>query len=89
MRTLRKRRGLSPGGSGLESLEEEKPQSKPRVDWVGGDRRTDVLQAEQRKSFQEEGGGKRGKHRGERGLGRGLRIGSHGDTGCSQWGGGV
>lgn len=36
MRTLRKRRGLSPGCSSLESLEEEKPQSKPRADWVGG-----------------------------------------------------
>ena len=45
-----------------------------------GDWKTDVLQAEQRKSFQEEGVGKRGKRRGARGLRRGLRIGSHTET---------
>ena len=40
----------------------EETAKQAKNGWGMGDWRTDILQAEQRKSFQEEGEGKRGKH---------------------------
>ena len=54
-----------------------------------GDWRTDILQAEQRKSFQEEGEGKRGKHQREEGSFSGKLMGmSEGRPTREEFGGG-